>query len=102
MSKTCRYAALQLIMGVSSLAIASQSLAQTDAEPAQSGLEEIVVTAQKRAQNLQDVPIAISAISSEKVEQLGIRDSRDLSGLAPNVVVTQGTTSNAAAPARAI
>ena len=97
MSKTCRYAALQLIMSVSSLAIASQSLAQTDAEPAQSGLEEIVVTAQKRAQNLQDVPIAISAISSEKVEQLGIRDSRDLSGLAPNVVVTQGTTSNAAA-----
>ncbi|MEY4720514.1 MAG: hypothetical protein RIQ46_239 [Pseudomonadota bacterium] len=62
-----------------------------------SGLDEIVVTAQKREQNLQDVPIAISAISAEKVERLGIRDARDLSGLAPNVTITQGTTSAGAA-----
>ena len=89
--------ALYLIIGVSSLALTSQALAQTATTSAEPGLDEIVVTAQKRAQNLQDVPIAISAISAEKVEQLGIRDSRDLSGLAPNVVVTQGTTSNSAA-----
>ncbi len=62
-----------------------------------SGLDEIVVTAQKREQNLQEVPLAISAIGAEKVEQLGIRDARDLSGLAPNVTVVQGTTSMAAA-----
>lgn len=97
MAKTYTCAALKLIIGVSGLALASQSMAQTTATPSEPGLDEIVVTAQKRAQNLQDVPIAISAISSEKVEQLGIRDSRDLSGLAPNVVVTQGTTSNSAA-----
>ncbi|KFG91945.1 TonB-dependent receptor [Sphingobium herbicidovorans NBRC 16415] len=92
-----RNRALFLIAGVSGLAFASQAWAQTDDAAPGSGLDEIVVTAQKRAQNLQDVPIAISAISSEKVEQLGIRDSRDLSGLAPNVVITQGTTSNSAA-----
>ncbi|QPI74950.1 TonB-dependent receptor [Sphingobium sp. Cam5-1] len=97
MAKTYTCAALRLIIGVSGLALASQSMAQTAATPSEPGLDEIVVTAQKRAQNLQDVPIAISAISSEKVEQLGIRDSRDLSGLSPNVVVTQGTTSNSAA-----
>ena len=33
-------------------------------------LEEVIVTAQKREQNLQEVPIAISAIASEKLEQL--------------------------------
>lgn len=90
-------AAIHLLLTASGLALASQAAAQTTAAPAAPGLDEIVVTAQKRAQNLQDVPIAISAISSEKIEQLGIKDSRDLSGLAPNVVITQGTVSNSAA-----
>ncbi len=91
---------LYLILGASTLAIASHAQAQTPAqESARSdfGLAEIVVTAQKRAENLQDVPIAISAISSEKVEQLGIKDSRDISGLAPNVTVVPGTMSASAA-----
>ncbi|MBS0503503.1 MAG: TonB-dependent receptor [Proteobacteria bacterium] len=61
------------------------------------GLEEIVVTAQKREQNLQETPIAVSAISADKVEQLGIQESRDLSGLAPNVTIMQPTTNNTAA-----
>ena len=87
----------RLLLGASLIAVASPALAQ-DAEQANpSGLDEIVVSAQKREQNLQDVPIAISALSSAKVEQLGIRDARDLSGLAPNVTITQGTTSGAAA-----
>ncbi|WP_277873343.1 TonB-dependent receptor [Sphingomonas paeninsulae] len=77
--------------------MATVALAQEAAPPVNSGLDEIVVTAQKRAQNLQDVPIAISAISAEKIAQLGIHDSRDLSGLAPNVTIVQGTTSNSAA-----
>jgi iron complex outermembrane recepter protein len=77
-------------------ALAMPAVAQATAEDT-GGLEDIVVTAQKREQNLQDVPIAISAISAAKIEQLGISDSRDLSGLAPNVTITQGTTSNAAA-----
>jgi iron complex outermembrane receptor protein len=96
------YARAVLMLGASTLATvgawAGQAQAQNAAASEQaSGLDEIVVTAQKRAQNLQDVPIAISAIGSEKIEQLGVKDSRDLSGLAPNVVITQGTTSNSAA-----
>ena len=61
------------------------------------GLADIVVTAQKREQNLQAVPLAISAISEAKVEQLGIKDAQDISGLAPNVTVVQPTTSMTAA-----
>ncbi|MFV0643914.1 MAG: TonB-dependent receptor [Sphingomonadaceae bacterium] len=61
------------------------------------GLGEIIVTAQKREQNLQDVPLAISAIGSEKIENLGVSDSRDISGMTPNVTIVQGTTSNTGA-----
>lgn len=86
-----------LLLGSSMLALAAPAMAEDAANADGGKLDEIVVTAQKREQNLQVVPLAISAISAAKVEQLGIRDSRDLSGIAPNVTVTQGTTSMAAA-----
>ena len=94
-SNNSRFAA-RFLLGASLIAVASPVLAQDGTED-DTGLGEIVVTAQKREQNLQDVPIAISALSAEKVEQLAIRDSRDLSGLAPNVTIVQGTTSSGAA-----
>lgn len=52
-----------------------------------SGIEDIVVTAQKREQNLQDVPIAISALSPAYLEKRQITSVADLSGLAPNLKV---------------
>ena len=87
----------RLLIGASLIAVASPALAQEAEQNDGSGLDEIVVSAQKREQNLQDVPLAISALSAAKVEQLGIRDARDLSGIAPNVTIVQGTTSSAAA-----
>ncbi len=47
-------------------------------------LEEIVVTAQKRTESLQDVPIAVSAISGEKIVEAGIQGMEDLSSYVPN------------------
>ncbi len=87
----------RLMLGASLLAVAMPAMAQEAEETSDSGLGEIVVTAQKREQNLQDVPIAISALGAEKLEKLDVKDARDLSGLAPNVTITQGTTSGAAA-----
>lgn len=87
---------LGLLAGASSVAFVTPACAAENADGG-AGLDEIVVTAQKREQNLQDVPLAISAISAETVEKLGIKDSRDLSGLAPNVTIVQGTTSSASA-----
>lgn len=85
-------------VGVSCMALSLPAYAQqSGGSDADNALGDIVVTAQKREQNLQDVPLAISAISQAKVEQLGIKDSRDMSGLAPNVTVVQGTTSLSAA-----
>lgn len=53
----------------------------------QDGLEEIVVTAQKRSENVQDVPIAISAISSDYLESRDITSIDQLGSVAPNVKI---------------
>jgi iron complex outermembrane receptor protein len=50
-------------------------------------LEEIVVTAQKREQSAQDVPIAITAITADTLQANRVTNVADLSGLAPNVLV---------------
>lgn len=42
------------------------------------GIEEIVVTAQRREESAQDVPISIQAMSAEQLEQMGIRNTNDL------------------------
>jgi len=90
----------RLLIGTSLLCLAAPALAAEAAAEAAADqaadanagkLDEIVVTAQKREQNLQVVPIAISAIGAEKVATLGIKDAKDLSGLAPNVTIVQGT-----------
>src|ERR1043166_9747842 len=49
------------------------------------GIEEIVGTAQKRSENIDDVPIAISAFDSEMLVDLGITDTRDLMRLVPGL-----------------
>ena len=51
-------------------------------------LEEVVVTASKRAENLQDVPQAITAFSQEQLREQGIVETSDLMGSVPNIQVT--------------
>lgn len=53
------------------------------------GLEAIIVTAQKREQRLQDVPIAVTALGGEALEANRVVNVNDLSGLAPGLTVTQ-------------
>ena len=52
-------------------------------------LEEVIVTAQKRTQSLQDVPVAVSAFTGEQIADAEIRDIRSLQLLSPSVNVTQ-------------
>ncbi|MGN7931758.1 TonB-dependent receptor [Sphingopyxis sp. 22461] len=66
--------------------------AQADTErPSQGGIEDIVVTAQRRSENVQDVPIAISAFTASGLEERAIQSVASLSGLAPNVTFDAGT-----------
>ena len=54
-------------------------------------VEEIVVTAQKREQNIQDVPIAISAFTAETLQSKGVGDIGALTRLTPNVNLDTGS-----------
>jgi len=54
--------------------------------------KEIIVTAQRRAQNIQDVPISVTAISGETLEARSARNVNDAIAFAPNVAVTTGPT----------
>ena len=55
------------------------------------GIEEIVVTAQKRAQNVQDVPIAISAFAGNALKERAVANVSSLSNISPNVTLDAGS-----------
>ncbi len=71
------------------------AFAQTTDEAAspepEGGLEEIVVTAQKRSENMQNVPIAVTAVTSETVENLKATDLKGLQGSIPNIQINNFT-----------
>ena len=56
---------------------------------AQNVIEEIVVTARKRAENLQDVPAAVSAYSAEQLKDRGIDNIVEIGRLTPNMTVNE-------------
>ena len=81
------------VTGVSALAmlIASPALAQSaQADSSDIGADEIIVTAQRQAQSLQEVPIAVSAFSAEALEKQQIKNASDLQLTLPNVTFTKG------------
>jgi iron complex outermembrane receptor protein len=59
----------------------------------QAQLEEVVVTAQKREQSLQDVPMAVSALSASALNDAGVQNLTDLSRLVPSLEVQTSTSS---------
>ena len=69
--------------------------AENAAADADNSYGEILVTAQRRSESIQNVPIAISAFNAEMVEGSGSTNITSLNGLAPNVVLqTQGLVAN--------
>ena len=57
-------------------------------------LDEVIVKAQKREQDLQEVPISVSAISDIQIEQSNMEDLNDLSRFTPNLKVQAGGVAN--------
>ena len=57
-----------------------------------SGLQEIVVTAQRREEHLQNVPISVAAVSAETLQQVGITDTMHLDEVVPNLSMTRVAT----------
>ena len=57
-------------------------------------LTEIIVTAQKREQNIQDVPISVIALSAQQLKDGGVTDIKSLQALTPALTVTSTTSEN--------
>jgi len=84
-----------LIGGVSLIGLLSapafaQATAQAGTAASAGGIEEIVVTAQRTAQSLQDVPIAVSAFTADALQKQQINNSSDLQLTLPNITFTKG------------
>jgi iron complex outermembrane receptor protein len=69
------------------LTVITPAIAQEATANTNGGLEEIVVTAQKREQSVQDVPIAVTAVTQETLQANRITNVNDLSSIAPGVIV---------------
>ena len=70
---------------------------QSAEDPVEPGLQEVIVTAQRREERLQDVPIAVSAFGSEQLQSRGISNISELGSLAPNVQISTATADNTGA-----
>jgi iron complex outermembrane receptor protein len=71
------------------LSVAAPAYAQESATEDDGGLAEIVVTAQRREENLQDVPLSVTAVSGDKLAAIGAggADIRGISGRVPSLLV---------------
>ena len=100
------------ILGAGMALAATPAMAQDDTQPDDETLVDnasvtgdnvIIVTAQGRAQVLADVPVAISAVSAETLENSGTSDIRELNQVAPSLLVSStGNEANGSARIRGI
>ncbi|MBC9031513.1 TonB-dependent receptor [Sphingomonas sp. JC676] len=95
-----------MIVALAAPAYAQNSQTQTQTSDDQNEVtdpNDIVVTAQGRAQILSDVPLAISAVSAETLERTGATDIRQLNQVAPSLLVSStGSEANASARIRGV
>ena len=78
---------ISLVVGLAASLAFSTAFAQSAA------IEEIIVTASKRAQTLQEVPIAVSVVTQDDIEKAQVNDILDLQSMVPSLRVTQLQTS---------
>lgn len=85
--------------GLGALLMAASAVAQTEPQTAAVGAptttataatDELIVTAEKRAVNIQDVPASVSAVQGDKLEVLGLKSLQDYTRYVPGLVVNSG------------
>jgi len=87
-----------LMVGLAGLPLGTalgQQVGAADAGPAQDQLAEIIVTAEKRAQDINKVPISVSALSMDQLERAGVQSVIDLGSAAPGVEISTVGYANA-------
>ncbi len=84
--------AAALCTGMSAVPLHAQTAdAETATDTTTSGIEDIVVTAQRRSESVQDVPIAISAFSADQLSSQGVSNTLQLGQFVPNMVAQNNT-----------
>ncbi len=79
---------LALWAGTGLSILSGSAIAQSDNASGMAGIEEVVVTAQKQVENVQDVPLTVTPITGSSIERLHIKDLADINGSVPNLQVT--------------
>lgn len=69
-------------------------LKKSNEPPSQSNVQEIVVTAQRREQRLQDVPVSVSVVTGAQLEDRNLRTLEDVADRLPDVKIATGSVSN--------
>ncbi|HQS96848.1 MAG: TonB-dependent receptor [Novosphingobium sp. 17-62-19] len=86
-----RMASISIAAMAAAIAVPAFAQDNAQAEESTGGIAQIVVTAQKRAENVQDVPIAISAFSADALQERAVGSVASLSNISPNVTLDAGT-----------
>ena len=76
------------------LAVMTANPVPVVAQERSTGLEEVIVTAQRRETMLQETPIAVTAFTSDQIVDRGIWDITDIGSLAPNTNIQKQPSSN--------
>jgi iron complex outermembrane receptor protein len=83
-----------LLAGAAWGALAAPTYAQAAQDPTATTVDEIIVTARRREESLQDVPVAVSAFSSERLENTGAQDITELTRYTPSLTLQAARGSN--------
>ncbi|MFO1378122.1 MAG: TonB-dependent receptor [Steroidobacteraceae bacterium] len=87
------YVAVRVVLlAAGGLLAADAALAQGSAAGQSGVLEEIVVTARQRSESLIEVPVAVSSINAETLQDYGTTDIRDLSRMAPSLNIDRASS----------
>ena len=81
------------VLGLASAPASAQANAQDQAKPEAkrvAALEEVIVTARRRAENIQETPIAVTAISGESLREQGIVNTSELTKSVPSLQINEG------------
>ena len=89
-----------LFLAISSLTFSANSFAQSEEDQSFTGIEEIIVTARKKEEPLQETPVTITALTDAKIQKLYATDLQDLGMSVPNLLINtaaSGSFTNSAA-----
>lgn len=84
---------LAAMMAFAPSAALAQAAGESATHASTGGLEEIIVTARKREESLQDTPIAVTALSAEALENHAVRRVDDIAALTPGMTISQNQAS---------